>query len=245
MFQVVLALHDDPLRNVEIPGLALSQVPIHNGASKFDLLMNLWEEDGRLIGALEYSTDLFDAQTIKRMVGNFTTLLESIVGNPHQPISALPLLTESERQSLIDWNNSGADFSRDECIHQLFEMQVERTPDAIAVVFEQDSLTYRELNRRANQLAHHLRNLGVGPEVCVAICVERSIEMLVGVLGILKAGAAYVPLDPLYPKDRLAYVLDDARAPVLLTQREMIERLPEHAATIVDLDSGGKHRPRK
>jgi non-ribosomal peptide synthetase component F len=116
-------------------------------------------------------------------------------------------------------------------------MQVELTPEATAVVFEQDRLTYRELNRRANRLAHRLRKLGVGPEVCVAICVERSIQMLVGLLAILKAGAAYVPLDPMYPKDRLAYMLEDTGAPVLVTQREMIERLPDHTATIVELDS--------
>ncbi|HYP26892.1 MAG TPA: amino acid adenylation domain-containing protein [Blastocatellia bacterium] len=237
LFQVVLALHNDPLRRVEIPGLALSQVPIHNGASKFDLLMNVWEEEGRLVGGLEYSTDLFDAQTIKRMVGSFATLLEGIADDPNLPVSALPLLTRSERKRLLGWNNSARRPRQDFSISQLFEMQVERTPEATAVVFEQDALTYRELNRRANRLAHHLRKLGVGPEVCVALCVERSVEMLVGVLGILKAGGAYVPLDPAYPKERLAYALDDARAPVLVTRREMIGRLPELTATIVDLDS--------
>ena len=237
LFQVVLALHDDPLRSVEIPGLTLSQTLIHNGTAKFDLLMNLWEREGCLIGALEYSTDLFEAPTIKRMVGNFTTLLYAIVANPDMPVSDLPLLTHSERRQLLEWNNSVNRYSHDLCVHQLFELQVERTPQATAVVFEQDGLTYHELNRRANQLAHHLRKLGVGPEVRVAICLERSMEMLVAILGILKAGGAYVPLDPAYPKERLAYMLDDACAPVLVTQRAMVERLPARGATIVELDT--------
>ena len=237
LFQVVLALHDDPLRSVEIPGLTLSQTLIHNGTAKFDLLMNLWEREGCLIGALEYSTGLFEAPTIKRMVGNFTTLLYTIVANPDTPVSDLSLLTHSERRQLLEWNNSVNRYSHDLCIHQMFELQVERTPQATAVIFEQDSLTYHELNRRANQLAHHLRKLGVGPEVRVAICLERSMEMLVTILGILKAGGAYVPLDPAYPKERLAYMVDDARALVLVTRQVMVERLPARTAAIVELDS--------
>lgn len=237
LFQVVLALHDDPLRCVEIPGMALSHVPVHTGTSKFDLLMNVWEEGGHLVGALEYSTELFHANTIKRMVGSFTTLLEAIAVNPRLPVSALPLLTRSEQKQLLAWNNSPRRYQQQSCLHQLFEAQVERTPEATAVVFERDRLTYRDLNRRANQLARHLQSLGVGPEVCVAICVERSIEMLVGMLGILKAGGAYVPLDPAYPKERLAYILEDTRAPVLVTQREMIGVLPAQTATEVDIHS--------
>ncbi len=237
VFQVVLALHDDPLRYVEIPRLALSQIPIHNGTSKFDLLMNVWEEEGRLIGGLEYSTDLFDAQTIKGMIGNFITLLESIADNPNMPISALPLLTDAERQTLIGWNNSRAHFSREECIHQLFEFQAEQSPLATALSFDQLGLSYRELNLRANKLAHLLRRLGVAPELCVAICLDRSTEMIVAILAILKAGGAYVPLDPTYPRQRLAYLLDDTRAPVLITRQHLLDRLPQHSATVVNLDS--------
>ena len=137
------------------------------------------------------------------MAGHFQTLLEAIVADPDQSIATLPILTEAERhQILVEWNDTAADYPKDKCIHQLFEEQVERTPDAIALEFEDKQITYRELNRKANQLAHHLISLGIGPEKLVGICVERSIEMVVGLLRILKAGGAYVPLDPTYPKER-------------------------------------------
>src|SRR5262249_7982371 len=153
----------------------------------------------------------FEVATISRMVGHFQTLLAGTVADPEQRLSDLPFLTEEERrQLLVEWNATQADYPRDQCIHQLFEAQGERTPEATAVIFEEEQLTYRELNRRANQLAHHLRALGVGPEVLVGICMERSVEMVVGLLGILKAGGAYVPLDPAYPKERLAFILKDA-----------------------------------
>ena len=163
------------------------------------------EVDG-LKAEIEYNPDLFESATITRILGHFQTLLAGIVANPDQAISELPLLTEAEKhQLLIEWNDTKTDYPQDKCIHQLFEAQVEKTPDAIAVVFEDQQLTYRELNRRANQLAHYLQKLGVGPEVLVGICVERSIEMVVGLLGILKAGGAYVPLDPSYPRERLSF----------------------------------------
>ena len=178
-----------------------------------DLGFNLAESDGQLDVICWYNTDLFDAGTIERWMGHFQTLLEGIVSDPEQPISDLPLLTERERQKLlVEWNDTQTDYPRGQCIHQLIEAQVERTPDAVAVVFEDEQLTYRELDRRANQLAHHLRGLGVGPEVLVGICVERSLEIVVGLLGILKAGGAYVPLDPEYPKDRIAFMLEDGPA---------------------------------
>ena len=155
------------------------------------------------------------------MAGHFQTLLEAIVADPDQSIATLPILTEAERhQILVEWNDTAADYPKDKCIHQLFEEQVERTPDAIALEFEDKQITYRELNRRANQLAHHLISLGVGPEKLVGICVERSIEMVVGLLAILKAGGAYVPLDPTYPKERVKFMLKDSEACVLLTSRE-------------------------
>ena len=153
-------------------------------------------------------------------------------------MSELPLLTDGERrQLLVEWNDTAADYPRDQCIHQLFETQAARTPEAVAVVFEDRQLTYAELNARANQLAHYLRELGVGPEVLVGICVERSLEMVVGLLGILKAGGAYVPLDPDYPPERLAFLLQDTQAPVLLTQQALLERLPPHQAHVVCLDA--------
>nr|WP_308737839.1 non-ribosomal peptide synthetase [Nostoc sp. 'Peltigera membranacea cyanobiont' N6] len=190
-----------------------------------------------LVGVWEYNTDLFDERTIERMAGHFVTLLEGIVTNPQQQIYQLPLLTEVEqRQLLVEWNNTQVDYSSDKCIHQLFEEQVRRTPDAVAVVFEDRQLTYHQLNCRANQLAHYLRSLGVEADVLVGLCVERSIEMVMGLLGILKAGGAYVPLDPNYPQERLSYMLADSQVKVLLTQKQIITELPPTKADVVALD---------
>jgi non-ribosomal peptide synthetase component F len=164
-------------------------------------------------------------------------LLEGITQAPEARLSDLPLLSAAERQQLlVEWNATQTDFPADRCIHQLFEAQVEHTPQATAVVFEDQSLTYAELNARANQLAHHLRTFGVGPDVLVGICVERSLEMVVGLLGILKAGGAYVPLDPAYPQERLAYMLEDSHAPVLVTQAALLGALPSSRAQSVCLD---------
>jgi len=171
-------------------------------------------------------------------VGHFQTLLESIVANPQQRLSDLPLLTAAEQhQLLVEWNNTRTNYPSNTCIHQLFEFQAEQTPNAVAAVFGSEQLTYRELNHRANQLAHHLQGLGVGSETCVGICVERSLDILVGLLGILKAGAAYLPLDPAYPQERLTFMLEDAQVPVLLTQQRQVEKLPSHRAKVVCLDT--------
>src|SRR4028118_1768190 len=187
------------------------------GAVKFDLSFFMSEEEQGLKGRLVYNADLFDDATIERMLGHLQTLLKGIVEGPDQRLSELPLLTEGERHRLLfEWNGTATEYPRDLCVHELFEEQVERTPDAVAAVFEDQQLTYRELDRRANQLARHLRALGVGPETLVGICLERSLEMVVGLLGILKAGGAYVPLDPAYPKERLAFMLEDASVGVLL-----------------------------
>jgi amino acid adenylation domain-containing protein len=184
-------------------------------------------------------TDLFDPAIIDRMVGHFLTLLDAVVGNPDQPISQLPLLTETERhQLLVDWNNTRKDYPGNLRIHQLFESQVARTPEAVAVVLEENQLTYRELNHRANQLACHLRVLGVRPDVLVGVYMERSLELLVALVGILKAGGAYVPLDPDYPEERLRFMLEDTRAPVLLTQERLARQLPKQASRLFLLDSG-------
>jgi amino acid adenylation domain-containing protein len=180
---------------------------------------------------------LFEADTMVRLVGHFQTILESILVNPEQRLSALPLLTQNERQQLRAWNPTETDYPNDVHLHELFEAQVQATPDAIAVSYEETSWTYYELNRRANQLAHYLRRHGIGPEVLVAICVERSLDMLVGLLGILKAGGAYVPLDPAYPQDRLAFMLTDAQVPVLVTQASLVTRLPQHQTQVVCLDT--------
>lgn len=235
LFQVAFVLHP-PMSGVDSM-LNWSKLDIDTETVKLDLTLELEERPEGLVGRFEYSKDLFDADTIERMVGHFLTLLEGLVANPEQKIAELPLLTEFERQQLAAWNNTETDYPKDACINQLFEEQVERSPDAIALVFEKEQLTYKELNQRANQLAHHLRNLGVGPEVLVGICVERSLEMVVGLLGILKAGGAYVPLDPAYPPERLAFMLEDASVPVLLTQARLVKSLPKHQGRIVCLDT--------
>jgi amino acid adenylation domain-containing protein len=185
-----------------------------------------------------YNTSAFDGDSIARMQDQFAIFLQGIVTDPTCCVAEIPLLSDPERHKiLVDWNDTHADYPKDKCIHQLFEAQVERSPDAIAVIFGDEQLTYKELNQRANQLAHHLGNLGVGPEVLVGICVERSLEMIVGLLGILKAGGAYLPLDPAYPPERLVFMLEDASVGVLLTQAPLVESLPKHQARIVCLDT--------
>ncbi|NET03600.1 MAG: amino acid adenylation domain-containing protein [Symploca sp. SIO2B6] len=218
--------------------LELESFELEQQQGQFDLTLEIIEAKNSLFGVFKYNTDLFDAATIKRMAGHFQTLLKGIVKEPEQQVSKLPLLTEAEQhQLLVEWNNTQTEYPQDKCIHQLFEAQVELTPDAIALVFEEQQLTYRQLNARANQLAHYLQAMGVEPEVLVGICVERSVEMVVGLLGILKAGGAYVPLDPAYPQERLAYMLSDSQLRVLLTQQELKAGLVEHEVPVVCLDA--------
>jgi surfactin family lipopeptide synthetase C len=191
----------------------------------------------QLSGRFVYDTGCFEEQTIARMIGNFQTLLSGIATNLQQYISQLYLLSaDEEKQLILLENHQKPDYINYKCIHILFEEQVEKSPDAIAVVYEKQNLTYRELNNRANQLAHYLQSLGVKPEVRVGICVERSLEMVIGILAILKAGGAYVPLDPAYPTARLALMLEDVQAPILLTQTNLQNRLPLNNQTVVNLD---------
>jgi amino acid adenylation domain-containing protein len=237
LFQVMFALQNTSEATLALQGVEVSPLALPGHSAKFDLTLTLTEGVAGLHGEFEYASDLFDASTIERMAGHFTTLLEGIVAEPQTPIGELPLLTPAERhQILVQWNDTAADYPRDSCIHQLFEEQAARTPDAVALVFEDQQLSYGELNARANQLAHHLITLGVGPDVLVGICLERSLELIVGLLGILKAGGAYVPLDPSYPKERLAFMLADTAAPVLLTQQGLLEQLPPFAGNLVCLD---------
>jgi amino acid adenylation domain-containing protein len=241
LFQVLFQLRNIPKETVEIQGLRIQEFQSSRESAMVDLYLEIIEQEGGFHCFFSYNTDLFEQATIRRMIGHFQTLLEGIVANPEQRIGKLPLLAEAERrQLLVEWNNTQRDYPKDACVHQLVEAQVERTPDAVAVVFEGEQLTYRELNRRANQWAHYLKNQGVGPEVLVGIFVERSLEMIVGLLGILKAGGAYVPLDPAYPKDRLAFMMEDAQVTVLLTQQRLVECLPEHRAKVVCLDTDGE-----
>lgn len=239
LFQVAFGWQDAQFDSPNLFGLTVTRLEVEKVTAKFDLTLLMEEHEQGLKGEWEYSTDLFEPDTIQRMNGHFQTLLEGIIANPQQRVSSLPLLTEAERhQLLFEWNNTQTDYPQDKCIHQLFEKQVELRPDAVAVIFEGEQLTYQELNARANQLAHHLQTLGVGPEVLVGICVERSLWMIVGLLGILKAGGAYVPLDPAYPSERLAFVLEDSAVPLLLTQRQLVEKLPRHQGRVICLDSG-------
>ena len=190
-----------------------------------------------LRGHLAYNTDLFDATTIARMASHLETLLEGITAHPERRVSELPLLTKSEQhQLLVEWKGGRADYPQGRCIHHLFEVCAEQTPDADAVVCMGSQLTYEELNRRANQLAHRLQALGVGPETPVAILAERSLEMVIGMMGVLKAGGAYVPMDPMYPGERLAFMLEDTQAPVLITQKYIADKLPATQAQIIYLD---------
>jgi amino acid adenylation domain-containing protein len=202
-----------------------------------DLVIRL-DTDGESVSrALEYNAELFDEAAIERMGGHLATLLAGLVADPDAPVATLPLLTEAERrQILVEWNDKAVDFPRDATLHGLFEQRVSSTPDAVAVTFRETSLTYAELNERSNRLAHHLRALGVGPDVMVGISVERSLELVVGLMGIAKAGGAYVPMDPAYPSQRIVYMIEDSKVPVLLTQRHLAPDLPPSDAQIVLLD---------
>jgi amino acid adenylation domain-containing protein len=237
LFQVMFILQNAPRHTLEIPGMGLSYLPVDTETMRFDLVVSLAEEPAGLRGGIRYKADLFDTDTIRRMAGHFQTLLEAIVADPDQTIATLPLLTSAERhQLLVGWNDTQADYPRDRCVHQLFEAQVQRALDAIAVAADKETLTYRELNCRANQLAHYLRSLGVGPERLVGICLHRSVEWIVAVLGIFKAGGAYLPLDPDYPTARLAFLTEDAHPSLIVTNGEMLDRLSRLEARIVCLD---------
>jgi amino acid adenylation domain-containing protein len=238
LFQVMFVLQNVAITTPKLSDVSLTFAEGDNGSAKFDLTLFMEDREQGLIATLEYNTDLFNADTIHRMLGHFQTLLESVVSKFDTKIAELPLLTEVERhQLLIEWNDTKRDYPQNQCIHQLFEQQVEHTPDAIALIFGNQKLTYRELNERANKVAHYLKTLGVKPDVLVGICMERCLEMVIGILAIIKAGGAYVPLDPTYPKERLAFMLADAQVSVLLVQPHLVPELPLHQAQVVCLDS--------
>lgn len=235
---MILAGQDGMARQLAQENLVLEPFAYGQQGAPFDLTLTIFELEGGLSADFRYNVDLFDAATIERMEQHFQMLLAGIVANPEQRLRDLPLLTEAElHRILVDWNATESDYPGDVCLHQLIEAQVERTPEQTALIFEDQALSYRELNRRANRLAHALQAWGVEPDVLVGVCMERSIEMVVALLAILKAGGAYVPLDPGYPQERLAYMLQDAQAPVLLTQSAIAARLPRTEAKVVSLDS--------
>lgn len=237
LFQVMFQLQNTPTSSLELPDLTLIPLEFDNETAKFDLTVAMIDSKQGLIANIEYNTDIFDAATITRLLGHFQTLLSGIVANPEQCLSNLPLLTAAEQRILLgEWNHTQADYPQNQCIHQLFADQVEKTPDAVAVVFQDESLTYQELNNKANQVAYYLQKQGVDSEVLVGICMERSLEMIVGILGIIKAGGAYLPLDPSFPEDRLSLILKDAQPLVVLTQQQLVEKFPQDGVKIVCLD---------
>jgi amino acid adenylation domain-containing protein len=239
LFQVMFVLFNDVVPELQLPGLRLTPLDqLDTGAVKFDLVLTLSETSKALEATFRYRTELFDASTIERMLGHFQTLLEGIVAEPDRPVAQVSLLRPAEvEQLLVEFNDTRADLGPERCVHQLIEAQAERTPAATALSFAGQSLTYDELNEQANQVARYLQELGVGPEVRVGLFMERSLEMVVGLLGILKAGGAYVPLDPAYPANRLALMLEDADAAVLLAQQHLVGRLPERRPRVVCIDA--------
>jgi amino acid adenylation domain-containing protein len=237
LFQVTFGFRNTPRFSIQLAGLKAQEFEVDSEIARFDLNLFMEEDESSLRGYVNYNTDLFNVDTIQRLITHFKNLLKSIVTDPGQRISNLSILSETEQhQVLIEWNDTEREYPGTKCIHQLFENQVEKSPDAVALVFEDQQLAYWELNQRANQLAHYLRKLGVRPEVTVGICVERSFEMVVGLLGILKAGGAYVPLDPEYPKERFAFMLDDAQISVLLTQPKLLPQFVDFNAHVLCLD---------
>ena len=243
LFQVMLVLQNNASAGLELPGLTTAFEPVASASAKFDLSVSLAEQRGAngapagIAGSLEYATDLFERASVEAMAARLIRLLEAAVADADQPIGTLDVLAPEERRTILrDWNDT-ARAVPSATLPELFAAQVAKAPNATAVVFEDQSLTYAQLDARSSQLAHHLRTLGVGPEVVVGLCVERSLEMLVALLGILKAGGAYLPLDPDYPPERLAFMLEDARAPLLLTQSTLLDKLPQHRARVVHLDA--------
>ncbi|HJX28790.1 MAG TPA: amino acid adenylation domain-containing protein, partial [Thermoanaerobaculia bacterium] len=239
LFQTMLVLQNQPWPAFRIGDITLEPFDVDSGTAKFDLTLFWREHEGRLVGLVEHNTDLYEEPTVLRFVRHFEVLLRGALADPDRPVAYLPLLDEAERhQLLVEWNGARTPLTDERCIHHAVEEQVARTPDAIAVLHDGRVLTYAELNARSNRLAHGLRRLGVGPESLVGICVERGIEMVVGMLGVLKAGGAGVALDPAYPRERLAFIIREAGLRVLLTQTPLLPHFPEGGAIRLCLDPG-------
>ncbi len=236
LFQALFSLAP-PLPKLD-PAWQMTQTDVDTGVSKYDLHLEIDQRGDEILPRIHYSTDLFDPATIARMADHWLNLLEAAAGNPELRVSQLPLLSEQEKdQLLVEWNDTGADYPRDESIPQQFTAQCERTPDAVAVREGDRQLTFGQLHERSNSLAQYLRTLGAGPGATVALCVERSMDMVAGLLGILKTGAAYVPLDPSYPAERLGFMLKDSRAAIVIAERKYEGKIPANNARAVWLDS--------
>ncbi|TCP59190.1 amino acid adenylation domain-containing protein [Tumebacillus sp. BK434] len=235
--QVVFALQNVPMAELELPGLNATVTELDSGTAKFDLTVMMTEQPDGLLAQVEYSTELFEEATIDRLMAHFRVLLHGIAQEPERAIGALPLLTDKEReQVLFGWNKTQVEFDEELLLHQLFEAQANRTPDAVAAVYGEQQLTYRELEEQANRLAHRLIELGTGPDVAVGVCLERSLELVVALIGILKAGGAYVPLDTDAPTARIEQILTDAKAPVCLIQSRLREKMPAAGVVYLELD---------
>ena len=236
LFQVTFGLVQNRPKSYSVADLSWEWIEIGDRTAKFDLSMMLFDGQDGVRAYLNYNTDLFNPATMRRMAGHFRAIIEGIAANQDTRISELPLFDNAERNKiLLEWNDTYRDNSKDIRLHELIEAQVQRTPDALAVVFEDERLTYREMNRRANLIAHRLRKLGVGPEVIVGVFAERSVEMILGLVATLKAGGAYLPLDPSYPTERLNFMLNDAQPTIVLVQRSLTAKLPQHAGQVVFL----------
>lgn len=237
-FQTMFTFRNAPNQTPELSGLNVNRLDVDNGTAKFDVSFAAVKEKEALTVTAEYRTDLFKIDTIARLLGHYQELLCSVCADPDQPIDTLSIMTETERhQLLVEWNDTHADYPDTACLHNLFEAQVECTPDEIAIQDGSGKLTYNELNEKANQLAHHLKEYGVGPEVAVGICFERSLETVIAFLGILKAGGAYVPLDPMYPQERLNFILEDCQASVIVTQKGFMNIFSQNNIQIICLDT--------
>ncbi|WP_157640496.1 non-ribosomal peptide synthetase, partial [Burkholderia ubonensis] len=239
VFQVVFAYEKASSQPVNFPGLVATPVSVETHTAKFDLTLHVQDADHGLAGSLEYNLDLFDAATIERMAEHFRHLLEAVIADSNRPLGELSLLSDTERDTLtVEWNRTDTDFGTDaeQPLHRLFEQQAERTPDAVAAVHDDASLTYAELNLRANRLAHHLIALGVAPDSLVGVAMERSLDMIVALLAILKAGGAYVPVDPDYPAERVRFMIDNAQLRWLLTQQHLLPALPDTDARLIVVD---------
>jgi len=239
LFQVMFVLQNAPMSDLELPGLEITPMETDSVIAQFDITLSLAETDQGLTGELEYNTDLFEPSTIERMIGQLHVLLSGLVENPQQFIGELSLLTRAEEHQIHSWNYSAVNVPHDKNIIDLFEEQVNKTPDNIALVFNEQQLTYRELNVKVNKLAHYIHSIGVKPEMLVGICLERSPEVIIGMLGILKAGGVYVPFDPAFPEARLQSVLADSGVEVLLTHSGLTKRFKKTKIakiTVVCLD---------
>src|SRR5690606_468645 len=222
---------------LEVAGLKVEGFPIPNQEGQFDLALEIIQAGSLTLAVIRYDSDLFDRATVERMAGHYRTLLEAAVQDPATPISRLPILTPEERRRvLIDWNRTERSYPADATLPSLFETQAQRTPDAVAVVCGDETLTYGELDRRANRLAHRLRSRGIGRESLVAVYMQRSVEQVVAVLAVTKAGGAWLPIDRDYPPERVRFMLEDSRAPVVLVHAATADSLPPTAAELVRID---------